>query len=195
MSEYFWSDEMGFSDDNKSSTDKIREMASKNEESQWLGEAKKRQALRDLGAITVRFKKLNSNAKAPCKKNINDAGWDLTVSSISIKDGLVVYDSGIAVEIPSGYVGLLFPRSSIANTDLLLSNSVGVIDSCYRGSIMAKFIAPKHDIHNRTAKGIYDVGDRFCQLIIMPYPSIEWEESDALTDSERGTGGYGSTGV
>lgn len=99
-----------------------------------------------------------------------------------------MYGCGLAVEIPEGYVGLVFPRSSNAKKDLLLSNSVGVIDSGYRGEIMAKFKTL------RPLPQMYKVGERFAQLIIMPIPDIEWEEAEKLSDSERGTGGYGSSG-
>ena len=139
--------------------------------------------------MKVRFKKINKNAIAPFQKHATDAGWDLSVLEYSIKGDTVSYDSGLAVEIPVGYVGLLFPRSSIANTALFMSNSVGVIDSDYRGTIKAKFNLLDND------GDIYDYGDRFCQLIIMPFPQIEWELSDELSDTERGVGGYGSTNI
>lgn len=139
--------------------------------------------------MKVRFKKLHSNAVTPTYAHDTDAGMDLTaVSKVYDEFGNVVYGTGIAVEIPKGYVGLMFPRSSIARKDLFLTNSVGVIDSGYRGEIMFKF-------GRRGVPGWeYDVGDRIGQLIIMPYPQIELEEADELSDSDRGNGGYGSTG-
>lgn len=139
--------------------------------------------------MKIRFKKLNENAVMPTKAHASDAGFDLTATSRMYDDNTCyVYGCGLAVEIPEGYVGLVFPRSSIANKDLLLSNSVGVIDSGYRGEIMAKFKA------FRPFPQMYEIGERFAQLIIMPIPDIEWEEAEELSDSERGTGGYGSSG-
>ena len=109
--------------------------------------------------------------------------------------GNVVYGTGLAFEIPEGYVGLLFPRSSNAKKDLLLSNSVGVLDSGYRGEVTFKFkpceVFEKPDL---TYPEKYEVGDRIGQLIIIPYPHIEFEVVEELSDTDRGAGGYGSTG-
>lgn len=139
--------------------------------------------------IKVKIKKLSKNAKLPTKAHETDAGYDLYAASISVdKNYNIVYGTGIAVEIPNGYVGLVFPRSSIASKDIMLTNSVGVIDSGYRGEIMAKFKRVTGEF------GAYQVGDRIAQLIIMPYPEIEYEEVDDLSDSDRGVGGYGSSG-
>lgn len=125
----------------------------------------------------------------PTKAHASDAGFDLTATSrMYDNNNCYVYGCGLAVEIPEGYVGLVFPRSSNAKKDLLLSNSVGVIDSGYRGEIMAKFKAL------RPFPQMYKIGERLAQLIIMPIPDIEWEEAEKLSDSERGTGGYGSSG-
>lgn len=136
--------------------------------------------------MEVRIKKLTENAKMPTKAHATDAGYDLYASSCHYEDGMLHYGTGVAVEIPQGYVGLVFPRSSIANTHLTLSNSVGVIDSGYRGEIKAKF-------RKGGTRG-YNVGDRIAQLIIIPYPEVVFVETDELTDSDRGIGGYGSTG-
>ena len=140
--------------------------------------------------MIVKIKKLDKNAVIPCYAKQGDAGMDLTATSMEFDEyGNVVYGTGIAVEIPEGYVGLVFPRSSNAKKDLLLSNSVGVIDSGYRGEIMAKFKIVD------MAEDIYEIGERICQLIIMPYPQIEFEEVCELSETERGAGSYGSTGV
>lgn len=136
--------------------------------------------------MQVKIKRLNDKAIVPTKAHATDAGYDLYASSCHYENGLVCYGTGIAVEIPQGYVGLVFPRSSIANTHLALSNSVGVIDSGYRGEIKAKF-------RKGGTRG-YNVGDRIAQLIIMPYPEVTFEEVEELSDSDRGTGGYGSSG-
>lgn len=140
--------------------------------------------------MKVRFKKLYPNSVIPTKAHPSDAGFDLTCVSIT-EDRLhncLSCGLGIAVEIPEGYVGLVFPRSSIYKQDLSLSNAVGVIDSHYRGEIMAKFK------HLSSCDYVYKVGDRVAQLIILPYPEIEFEEAEELSDTDRGTNGHGSTG-
>ena len=101
---------------------------------------------------------------------------------------MVTFGIGLAVEIPEGHVGLLFPRSSVYKSGLTLTNSVGVIDSGYRGEIMMKFQVS-------SISNMYKVGDRVGQLLIVPYPQVEFEEVDELSSTERGKGGYGSTGA
>lgn len=141
--------------------------------------------------MKVRFKKLNENAVVPAYSKPGDAGLDLTAISKELTNnpqyGYLEYGTGLAVEIPEGYVGLLFPRSSISNTGLILANAVGVIDSGYRGEIKFRF---KHI----PGTADYNVGDRVGQLIILPYPSIETEEATELNSSERGDTGFGSSG-
>lgn len=139
--------------------------------------------------MKVKIKKLSSDAVIPSYAKPGDAGMDLTaVRKTSNTSFNCTYDTGITVEIPNGYVGLVFPRSSIRNKELILSNSVGVIDSGYRGSIQATF-----NKLNRLDSIDYKVGDKIAQLIIIPYPKIEFEEVDELSETERGTGGFGST--
>ena len=138
--------------------------------------------------MKVKVKKLVPNAVIPAYAKDGDAGLDLTVTKVKHKKGKVKYFSGLAFEIPKGYVGLLFPRSSNADKDLLLTNSVGVIDSGYRGEVTAVFKKTEYPTK------AYEIGERFAQMIILPYPQIELEEADELSATERGTGGYGSTG-
>lgn len=186
--------------------------------------------------MKVRFKKLSEKAVMPRKAHATDAGLDLVATSrVFDKDGKLVYGTGLAVEIPEGYVGLLFPRSSVARKDLQLSNGVGVIDSGYRGEIMLKFnpalvyvdkgrtgkdatdyqgsdetdmSLEEVTFHGRSRKypdvedgflpfapRVYEVGERVGQLVILPCPEIETEEADTLSESERGEGGYGSSGM
>jgi dUTP pyrophosphatase len=141
--------------------------------------------------MQVRVKKLHEDAIIPVYGKPGDAGLDLTaVSAIQDQYGNVVYGTGLAIEIPDGYVGLIFPRSSNSKTDLYLTNHVGVVDSGYRGEIMFKF-RPVNGLLN--AK-VFQVGDRVGQLIIISYPQITLMESDELSDTERGEGGFGSTG-
>lgn len=144
-----------------------------------------------MNQLKVKFKKLHPSAISPCYAKQGDAGMDLTATEIISEEVFqIVYGTGIAVEIPEGYVGLVFPRSSIRKYDLSLTNSVGVIDSGYRGEIQVTF---------RKEKGVaskkYEVGDRVCQIMILPFPSVNFIEANELSDSERGEGGHGSTGV
>lgn len=140
--------------------------------------------------MNVKVKKLSEQAVIPKYSKPGDAGLDLTATSKSEEAKNVVYGTGLAVEIPDGYVGLLFPRSSLSNYDLSLCNSVGVIDSGYRGEIMFKF---KRTDLMAFAKE-YQVGERIGQLVIIPYPKVNLVEVKDLNDSIRGAGGYGSTG-
>ena len=153
--------------------------------------------------MKVRVKKLCDAAVIPCKAHRTDAGMDLVATSMSVdKEGNIVYGTGLAFEIPEGHVGLLFPRSSNAKKTLLLSNSVGVIDSGYRGEVLVKFKPSdtflEYDGYphkmKTTPTGCYEVGERIGQIIIMPYPDVVFEESEELSDTERGDGGYGSSG-
>lgn len=145
--------------------------------------------------MKVNIKKLNPNAIIPSYAKQGDAGLDLT--SIGLYQpqknedgtGIVSYSTGLAIEIPEGYVGLLFPRSSVADTSLTLANCVGVIDSGYRGEIIVRFRV------NATFPQLYQPGDRVAQLIIMPFPSIEFEEVSELSATERGENGFGSTNI
>ena len=149
--------------------------------------------------LKIRFKKLREDAVMPSKAHATDAGFDLVATSRVFDEyGCVSYGTGIAVEIPKGYVGLLFPRSSVFRTDLSLSNCVGVIDSGYRGEVKAKFRQQLTFADDRQGAPFgprcYEVGERIMQMVVMPYPEVEFEESDALSDSDRGEGGYGSSG-
>lgn len=141
--------------------------------------------------MEVKIKKLHAAAVIPSYSKLGDAAMDLTAISIEKDDdGNAVYGTGLAIEIPDGYVGLLFPRSSNSKTHLYLTNHVGVIDSGYRGEIKFKF----RPINGFVDARVYAKYDRVGQLIILPYPQIELVESDELSDSERGDGGFGSTG-
>lgn len=139
----------------------------------------------------------------PNKAHKADAGYDISAVSYEFdKYGNIVYHTGLAVEIPFGFVGKLYCRSSIAKYDLILTNGVGIIDSGYTGEITMKFKPTERFIKRgegmepivmRQPK-IYNIGDRIGQLIIEPITEIEFTETDTLNESERGNGGYGSTG-
>lgn len=144
--------------------------------------------------MKVKIKRLVAEAVMPRKAHASDAGWDLVAVSWELdENGALVYGTGLAMEIPEGYVGLVFPRSSIVKKGLMLSNSVGVIDSGYRGEVMAKFKLAE-PLVERDGFGIYNVGERIAQLVIVKLPEVEMEETERLSESERGEGGYGSTG-
>ena len=141
--------------------------------------------------MEVKIKKLHPDAVIPAYTKPGDAGLDLTATSVVTDEyGNVVYGTGLAIEIPFGYAGLLFPRSSNSKTDLYLTNHVGIVDSGYRGEIMFKY-RPLDGILNSK---IYQVGERVGQIVILPYPAVSFEEVEQLSDTERGEGGYGSTG-
>ena len=174
--------------------------------------------------MEVKIKKLCETAVIPAYAKPGDAGMDLVATSrIFDKYGNVEYGTGLAIEIPEGYVGLIFARSSISKQALSLANAVGVIDSGYRGEIKFKFkptlaymefgfAGNPYGIYEDTEgfdyvgipggirkncidAAIYNVGDRIGQIIIMPYPKISFKEVDELSSTDRGEGGFGSTGL
>jgi dUTP pyrophosphatase len=178
--------------------------------------------------MTVQFQKLHADAVVPTKAKAGDAGFDLVAVSeaelVLAKEGqkytvtpdgpsqivtgeedsygYIRYRLGIAVAIPEGYVGLIFPRSSVSKTDLTLANAVGVVDSGYRGEIEARFrTAPdqatqqhRMDVLSTAGYSFYKKGDRVAQLVIVEAPLFTFEEVDALDATERGTDGFGSSG-
>lgn len=173
--------------------------------------------------MKVLFKKLVDHAWKPKFGKPGDAGADLVATSVIIDEihNKLICHTGIAVEIPEGMVGLIFPRSSVRNYDLSMANSVGVIDSGYRGEIIVTFninidkkiyhtigvVIDEKDVNNQQdwvdafddeeafTHNLYKEGDRIAQLVILPVPLIQYVEVDELSETERGTGGHGSTGV
>ena len=141
--------------------------------------------------MKIHFKKLVQTAQKPKFGKPGDAGADLVATSVDFsRKNQVVYGTGLAVEIPEGMVGLVFPRSSVRNYDLSMANSVGVIDSGYRGEIMVTF----NILNLHTVENSYQVGDRIAQLIIMPVPLAKYVEVEELSETQRGQQGHGSTG-
>lgn len=145
--------------------------------------------------VRVNIKKLHPDAVIPTYAKPGDAGMDLVavdvkehVDSLTDETTKIIVDSGLSFEIPEGFVGLVFPRSSIQSTGLRLTNCVGVIDSGYRGPVRAIF-----DIKD-SSLSYYQKGDRFAQIMILPYPQVVFIESEELSETERGSGGFGSTG-
>lgn len=143
--------------------------------------------------VKVNFKKLNENAIAPTYGTEFSAGADLYAcegAEITIEAGeSKIIHTGLSLEIPEGYAGLIYARSGIATKrGLAPANKVGVIDSDYRGEIMVCL----HN-HSNEAQTIADK-ERIAQLVITPFLKVEYNETDTLSDTVRGEGGFGSTG-
>lgn len=143
--------------------------------------------------MKVNFKKLHADAVTPSYAHDGDAGIDLTAVSFTQeydRSGklVIVYHTGIAVEIPEGYVGLLFMRSSVSKYSVSMTNAVGVIDSGYRGELMVKM-----KLTTDAVPTIYQPGEKIAQLVIVPYLKAELNEVEELAETERGEGGFGST--
>lgn len=150
-------------------------------------------------SIKVKIKKLHNFAPMPKYAKGGDACFDLTATSINNTEKYLEYGTGLAMEIPKGYVGLLYSRSSITLTDLMLKNGVGVIDSGYRGEVKFRFtklpslgsLSEEEIIQH---EGVYRIGERVGQMMILPLPPVHFEVVDELSHTDRGEGGYGSTG-
>lgn len=144
--------------------------------------------------LKINIQMLHPDAVIPKYAKPGDAGLDLTAISKEYLEQFNCwkYGFGLSMEISPGHVGLIFPRSSVFKKDLDLSNCVGVIDSDYRGEISALF--RELDTSHKTYPEQYDIGDRVAQIIIMPYPEVEFEVVDNLSETERGTSGFGSSG-
>ena len=143
--------------------------------------------------MKIKFKKLDANATTPTYGTEYSAGADLynLDTEITVEPhATVLVHTGIAVEIPEGYCGLIFARSGLATKrGLAPANKVGVIDADYRGEVMVA-------LHNHTDKtATVDAGERVAQLAIVPFLKAEYEEAEELSDTVRGAGGFGSTGT
>ncbi len=143
---------------------------------------------------TVKFIKLNEKATTPSYGSKYSAGADLyacegTEVSIAAGETKIIH-TGIAMQIPEGLVGLIYARSGIAlKRGLAPANKVGVIDSDYRGEIMVAL----HN-HSNETQTIAD-GERVAQMVIAPFIAVNYQETDSLDDTDRGEGGFGSTGT
>jgi dUTP pyrophosphatase len=169
----------------------------------------------------IRYKKLIPEAQTPFKKIDIDAGFDMYCTSIEETPDYIAYHTGIAFEIPVGMVGLAFPRSSVIKKDLMLKNCVGVIDASYRGELIFMFskvvneIFVNGEIRERVSMfsksmrkfykiidiifperhlKLYEVGDRIGQVVFLDLPKITLEEALELSETERGSQGFGHTG-
>lgn len=147
--------------------------------------------------MNLKLVKKHEDAKLPVKAHSTDAGFDLfaVTKTIDKDNRQITYGTGVAIEIPEGKVGLIFPRSSVRKTDLSLSNCTGVIDAKFQGEIMATFTMLNEDSLKK--KTHYQVGDRIAQLVVIDLSDISGfdvvESFDTI--SERGEGAYGSTGL
>ncbi len=137
--------------------------------------------------IKVKIKKLKKEAVIPKCALKGDAGMDVVAVTKNETEKYVEYGTGLALEIPEDYVCLIFPRSSVSNKDLVLSNCVGVLDSGYRGELRLRF--------KKYGKEVYNIGDKVGQIIILPFPRVGFEEVKELSSSIRGKKGFGSTGI
>lgn len=142
--------------------------------------------------IDIKFKKLSKSAVTPERAHTSDAGFDLFCTGFEYPPSIdamlfIEAKTDIAIEIPSGYVGLVFPRSSISKTKHMLRNAVGVIDSGYRGEIKLRFSIDDSDTK-------YRIGDKIGQIIFVQLPEISLTEALELNTSDRNSGGFGSTG-
>ena len=143
--------------------------------------------------MNINLKKLTKTAIIPTRGSSQAAGYDLYADidePVTIKPHMTeMIHTGIAIEIPDGYFGAIFARSGLAaKQGLRLANCTGVCDSDYRGEYMVA-------LHNDSIiTRIVKPGERIAQLIVMPYLHVEFNETDELTSTERGEGGFGSTG-
>lgn len=137
--------------------------------------------------IDLKFKLIHPKAELPRQIREGDAGLDLVCTNLVFDKSKIIYHTGVCVEIPEGYCGLLIPRSSVVKTSLILANSVGLIDSNYRGELKL--------VYETTRDGaIYLPGERVGQLLIIKTPKLNITQVTDLSDSNRGDGGFGSSG-
>ena len=147
-----------------------------------------------ISTFPVRIKKLKPNAAIPTYGSKYAAGADLYAcidSAVSVQPGEThLIPTGLAMEIPEGYAGLIYARSGLASKKgLAPANKVGVIDSDYRGEVLVA-------LHNHsTVAAVVEPGERIAQLVITPYVVGLFEEADELSETVRGEGGFGSTGT
>jgi dUTP pyrophosphatase len=144
----------------------------------------------------LKVKKLHPDAKLPTKAHASDAAFDLYLYDEGYwqsHDGVYILKTGIAVEIPEGYYGQIAGRSSLGKKGYVVLG--GVVDSSYRGEVSV-MLARMHEPASPSTlpSFVFTPGDRIAQLLILPVPQVEVVEVDELSSSERGTGGFGSTG-
>ncbi len=139
--------------------------------------------------VKLKIKRLNPEAKIPKHAHEGDACMDIYSISKEEKEKFIEYGTGLAFEFPKDYAMLVFPRSSVTKKDLILKNSVGVLDSSYRGELKLRFYKTTNEAE------VYDIGEKIGQIMLIPLPEIEIQETEEIENSSRGDGGFGSTGT
>lgn len=137
--------------------------------------------------MKINIKKLDPNAVIPKRMTAGAIGADIVAVSMNETSDYIEYGTGLAVEVPEGYGLFLYPRSSISTKTLIMCNSVGVIDTDYRGELKFRF--------KRLGDNIYQVGERVGQMVLAPVNSFDANEVEELGETQRGSGGFGSTNV
>lgn len=140
--------------------------------------------------MEIKLKKLVSDAELPEKATAGASGFDLVAIDYRYdsENHFHEYGTGLSIELPPGYEAQIRPRSSVSKKSLVLVNSPGTIDADYRGELIVRF----KEIDDRGA--IYDVGDRIAQLVVQTLPTVTFVETNNLDSTDRGSGGFGSTG-
>ncbi len=141
--------------------------------------------------LPVNIQRLDNCYALPARRDRQDAGWDCYAA----EDALLLPRTigriplGFSLEIPEDWAVLLLPRSGLASKGITLSNSPGLIDASYRGPVCALVFNQSDEAFTVRR------GDRICQLVFLPVPDVQWQETEELSATERGSGGFGSTGV
>jgi dUTP pyrophosphatase len=158
----------------------------------------------------LKVKRLTEDATLPKKAHPSDSGYDLVAIDDGTVDdaGYLQYRTGLAVEIPEGFEGRIYPRSSISKYDLILANGVGVIDESYRGELLVRFKSvnrwhtSEHGqyVNPNSLVGVgfsktYKKGDKIAQFLLQERPEFVIEEVTELSGTVRSTGGFGSSGA
>ncbi|NDB81388.1 MAG: dUTP diphosphatase [Alphaproteobacteria bacterium] len=142
--------------------------------------------------LQVKFKKLHADAKLPVKGSSSAACFDVYATSVEVDENRVAtYKLGFSTEIPEGWRGVVVPRSNISKHPWVLANSIGIIDSDYRGEWMVKFKC----VSNFLEAVPYGAGDRIAQIYFEKNEDVQFIEVEELDQTERGAGGFGSTGI
>jgi len=144
--------------------------------------------------MEINIKLSHPDAVVPSYSMQGDAGLDMTAVEkvVNTEHNFIEYNTGISVELPRGFVGFIYPRSSISKTDMMLCNHVAVIDSNFRGVIKLRFKLTS--LLNHGSMVDYEIGDRIGQLVITPYPEITFNEVETLNPTNRNSNGFGSSG-
>jgi dUTP pyrophosphatase len=147
----------------------------------------------DSNKLQIKIKLLHRDASIPVKATSGSVAYDIKAVSMEYDSALdcYVYHTGFALELPKGYGVFIAPRSSNRKTECYMPNSIGIGDSDYRGEYLVCF---KSRNEEASIEPPYEVGDRIAQMFILPVPEIEFEEATELSETERGEGGFGSTG-